>query len=520
MAEKHWADKIADNIVKLFPKKSEYIAAAGISPSGIVHIGNFRDIITSELVTRALKDKNKKSKLIFIWDDYDRLRKVPQNVPKTYEKYLGMPISEIPDPHKKAKSYADFFKSELEEVMPELGIEIQFISQYEEYQKNKYYKEIKFAMQKRKEIANILSEFKTQGMSEEEKNNYFPLQVYCTKCKKDTTWITNYDEKNLVSYECKCGHKEIADISKKNIGKLQWKVDWAMRWKYYDITFEPGGADHSTPGGSYDISKRIAKEIFGITPPLFEGYAFVGITGVEKMSSSTGTGISPKNLLEIYEPAMLRWFFARIEPDKAITLSFDSELIRQYNMFDRVLDKHFAKELSEKEERILGLSNPNIKWSKIRVPFRQVASFGQIAQGNLTILKKMFDKIGQEHDEENLKLRMEKSQNWVNNFAKDLQIKVRENKNKIYYNKLSKEQKEQVSRLVKELDKNWDLEKLTTLVYEIPKNNSLSEDENKTRQRDFFKIIYQLMVDNDTGPRLPLFFLALGKIKVKELLSF
>jgi lysyl-tRNA synthetase, class I len=520
MAEKHWADKVTEKLVKVFPQQKEYIAAAGISPSGTVHIGNFRDIITSELIIRSLKDKKKKSKLIFIWDDYDRLRKVPPNLPKTFKKYLGMPLSEIPNPNKKGESYADFYKKELEGTMPELGIEIEFISQSDEYKKNKYYKEIKLALQKREEIARILASFKTQGMTEKEIKEYYPLQVYCSKCKKDTTWIENYDGDNLVTYECKCGHKEEADISKKNIGKLQWKVDWAARWRYYGVTFEPGGTDHSTPGGSYDISKRIAKEIFGITPPFFEGYAFVGITGVEKMSSSSGTGISPKALLGIYEPAILRWFFARIEPKKTITLCFDSELIRQYNMFDRILDKHFAKELSEKEERILEFASPGIKWPKIRVPFRQVTSFGQIAQGNLPILKKMFDNMGQKYDDENLKLRMEKSQTWVNNFAKDLQIKVRSTQNKTYHNKLTNEKKEQMANLVKELDKNWDLEKLTTLVYSIPKDDSLSEDENKKRQREFFKTAYQLMIDNDIGPRLPTFMLALGKVKVKKLLNF
>jgi len=520
MVSLHWADKIAGKLVKVFPKQKEYVAAAGISPSGIVHIGNFRDIITSELIARSLRDKKKKAKLIFIWDDYDRLRKIPQGVPKSFEKYVGMPLSEVPDPNKKAKSYADFFKKELEGTMDELGIDINFISHSEEYKKNKYYKGIKLAMQKRKEIAEILAGFKTQGMTEEEIEGYYPLQIYCSKCNKDTTWIEDYDNEDLVTYECKCGHKESVDISKKNIGKLQWKVDWAMRWQYYGINFEPGGTDHSTPGGSYDISKKIAKDIYGIIPPFFEGYAFVGITGVEKMSSSSGTGISPKELLEIYEPAILRWFFARIEPKKTITLCFDSELIRQYNMFDRVLDKHFSKELSGKEERILELANTGVKWARIRVPFRQVASFGQIAQGNIIQLKKMFDNVGQKYDDENLKLRMKKSQNWVNNFAEDLQVKVRESKNKVYYNKLSKGQKEQVLGLLIDLEKNWDLDKLTTLVYEVPRDESLSDEENKKRQREFFKIIYQLMVDSDKGPRLPTFMLALGKKKVKELLNF
>ena len=132
----------------------------------------------------------------------------------------------------------------------------------------------------------------------------------------------------------------------------------------------------------------------------------------------------------------------------------------------------------------------------------------------------MFDNVGQKHDDENLKLRMMKSQNWVNNFAKDLQIEVRNSRNKTFYDNLSKERKEQVLNFVGGFDENWSLEGLTTLVYAIPKDESLSEDENKKNQREFFKIIYQLMIDQDTGPRLPTFMLALGKKRVKELLLF
>ena len=76
----HWADKAAENLIHRNPKKKLFTLAAGISPSGTIHIGNFRDLITAESVSRALKDKGKKVRFIFSWDDYDRLRKIPKNV--------------------------------------------------------------------------------------------------------------------------------------------------------------------------------------------------------------------------------------------------------------------------------------------------------------------------------------------------------------------------------------------------------------------------------------------------------
>jgi len=95
-----WADEIANQIIKERGKKKEYICASGITPSGTIHIGNFREAITTDLVVKALENKGKKVKFIYSWDDYDRLRKVPKNLPKTYEKYIGMALSEIPSPSK------------------------------------------------------------------------------------------------------------------------------------------------------------------------------------------------------------------------------------------------------------------------------------------------------------------------------------------------------------------------------------------------------------------------------------
>ena len=76
----HWAERIADRIIKRKPDKEEYVCAAGISPSGSIHIGNFRDIATSLFVAKALVKKGKKARILFSWDEYDRFRKVPANV--------------------------------------------------------------------------------------------------------------------------------------------------------------------------------------------------------------------------------------------------------------------------------------------------------------------------------------------------------------------------------------------------------------------------------------------------------
>ncbi len=514
---KHWAEEIAGRLSEL--KKEVFVCAAGVSPSGSVHIGNFRDILTSDVVCRALK-KDRRAELMFFWDDYDRFRKVPFGISESFSRYIGMPLSKVPDPFKCHKSYAEHFEKEFEKVLPELGVKARIIYQAREYERNSYYREIKLALQKRKEIAEILSKFKTEKFSEGEIENYFPLQFYCGKCGKDSTKIISYDGENVLVYECKCGHGEKVDISKKHTGKLAWRVDWAARWLHYDVSFEPGGKDHASPGGSYDTSKELAEKIFNFKAPVFQGYEFVGIRGkTSKISGAAGGALTPKTLHEIYEPELLRWIFPKTHPRRAITLCFDSELIRQYDEFDSAVDSYFKNKLKGEEKSALVFSKTGKEFKKIRVPFRQVSSFGQIAQGNFSELKKMFKRIGQKFNEENLKLRLEKSENWVRNFAPELQIKVRKEKNLDYFKRLGEEERGEIAKLVKEMDKNWNLEKLTYLLYEIQKKPDMDEEEKKRRQKEFFRNVYQMLIDKDTGPRLPTFLLALGKEKVKKLLK-
>jgi lysyl-tRNA synthetase class 1 len=81
----HWADMTADRIIKQCGDKESYTLASGITPSGVVHFGNFREVITVDFVARALREKGKKVRFIFSWDDYDTFRKVPANLPKQDE---------------------------------------------------------------------------------------------------------------------------------------------------------------------------------------------------------------------------------------------------------------------------------------------------------------------------------------------------------------------------------------------------------------------------------------------------
>jgi len=519
----YWADELAKQTVEKFPERKKYVCACGMTPSGTVHIGHLREVLTSEFVMRALKDFKKDAELIWSWDDYDRFRKIPQNVPKDFEKYLGMPICNIPDPFDCHDSYAEHFEAELEESLPDLGITARIIRQSEMYKKNAYFEGIKEAMQKRKKIAEVLYSYKAKGGTKEEIENYYPLNVYCEKCKKDTTQITDYDEENKVSYKCECGHEETVDISKKNIGKLAWRVDWPMRWKYEGVSFEPAGRDHISAGGSVDVSSHLARDVFGFEPQVFQGYEWIGISGgTHKMSSSTGEAFTPKMLLEIYEPELVRWFYARVRPLSAFDFALDDQIIKNYAEWDEYLKNYNERKLDERSRRILYFckTGNNQTVEPGSTSFRQLASFAQLTKGNIELLKDAIKQSGGELSNRDIEVRLPRALSWSEKYAPaEYRIKLKETPDLDYYNQLPDNQKENLNKLTSILSENWDHDKLSAILYEIPKRPNLTEEEIKAQQREFFKVIYNLLIGADTGPRLATFFLALGKEKILDLLA-
>ncbi|MCK5140046.1 MAG: lysine--tRNA ligase, partial [Thermodesulfovibrionia bacterium] len=170
----HWADQTARKIIKV--KKDQYVCASGITPSGIVHIGNFREIITVELVVRALKDLGKKTRFIYSWDDYDVFRKVPKGWPKQDElkKELRKPIVDVPDPYDKEESFARHNEVAVEKELSKLGINPEFIYQSKQYRKCAYKEGMRKALEHSKEIKSILDNYRKEPLSD----SWLPISIF------------------------------------------------------------------------------------------------------------------------------------------------------------------------------------------------------------------------------------------------------------------------------------------------------------------------------------------------------
>ncbi|MBI2106207.1 lysine--tRNA ligase [Candidatus Woesearchaeota archaeon] len=503
----HWADLLADKIIKERGKKDQYVCASGITPSGTVHIGNFREIITVDLVVKALRDKGKKVRFIYSWDDYDRFRKVPKNMPKQdlLKKYIGIPVVDTPDVFGCHKSYADHLEKELEESLPAVNIKPEFIYQHKMYRACKYAKEIKYVLNNKEKIREILNKYKDKELLP---GDWWPAGIYCEKCKTDNTKILDYDNEYKLSYECDCGFSNEIDFRKKGIVKLSWRVDWPMRQHIEKVDFEPAGKEHyQHPGGSRITSNETYAVLYNdMKHPIDLKYDFVILKGIGgKISSSLGNVITLNDCLEVYQPEIVRFLFAGTRPNTEFAISFDLDVVKIYEDFDRLEEKYYNDDkIDERDKRIYELSCIKIESKKPeRIGFR-----------HMTMLVQIYDDLKKISKDKKILERAQCARNWIEKYApEEFKFKIHEKISKEILKLLDKKQKDSL-KLLKEIleKKRFDEKSLFNEFYEICKTTEISNV-------DFFRGAYLALIGKEKGPRLASFILAIGKEKVVKLLK-
>jgi len=512
----HWADQMARKIVKEKGEKQRYVCASGITPSGVVHIGNFREIITVDLVVRALKSLGKEVRFIYSWDDYDVFRKVPAGWPKQEEltKELRKPIVDVFDPFGEEESFARYNEVQVEKQLSHLGIHPEFIYQSKQYRKCTYKEGMKLALEKVKEIREIQNRFRKEPLPE----SWLPVTLFDPDSKTDEFSDLKWEGGYALSYKDRKGTEKKFDFSTDGRSKLLWRADWPMRWAFEKVDFEPGGKDHSTEGGSYDTGKEIVK-LYNHTAPLYIMYDFISIKGMGgKISSSKGNVITIKEALDVYEPDVVRYLFAGTRPNTEFAISFDLDVIKIYEDFDKAERIYYGKENSgekesTKQKRIYELSCVSKPHSQMpfQPGFRHLCTILQIYEGDMDKVKEFFKKdIKDSFDENRVLARAQCAWNWLQDYAPEsMKFKVVE---KVEY-KASDIEKKMLLDLKECLEKNtYSEESLFNEFYAIIKKN---DSDNNT----FFKACYMTLINKERGPKLAPFILELGKGRVITLLS-
>jgi len=524
----HWADQMADKIIKEKGDLDLYTCASGITPSGTVHIGNFREIITVDLVVRALRDRGKNVRFIYSWDDYDVFRKVPANMPdpEILTKYLRYPITMVPDTTGRNENYARHHEVDIEKELPRVGINPEFLYQASRYRANRYAEGMKKALQNRELIKECLNEYRDEQHKMKPEDVYWPVSIFCGKCNKDTTEITGYDGEYGISYKCECGNCETADLRTFKGAKLGWRVDWPMRWNEEKVIFEPGGKDHISPGGSYDTAKLVSKKIYGWDAPITMRYDFVNLKGVPgKMSSSKGKVISLVDALEVYQPEVLRYIFAGTRPNTEFAISFDLDVNKVYEDYDKTerivwgVDKAKSEEILAKEKRIYVLSQIDNKMPAVmpyQIGFRMMTTLLQTYSGDIDAVIKSLGDVKPEQ-EEALRRRAKCAWYWIRECAptcaEDFCFALREDGSKA---ELSGDMLTAVKRVRDEV-----VPRVGTFAVDKECQQAMYDiaTELGIDAKALFTALYQALIGKDQGPRLASFMKIIGKEKLQKILS-
>ena len=563
-----WVSRFADEVIAEAERRAPgatIVCASGLSPSGPIHLGNLREVLTPHLVADEIRRRGVDCVHLLSWDDYDRFRKVPAGVDPAWNEHIGKPLTSVPPPPgSDYPNWAEHFKAPMIEALDRLGVRYQPISQTERYTSGAYREQILRAMAHRRRIDAILDQYRTKdrpkvavdasldeadqaaaraaaegsGAATEDDGatgaGYYPYKPYCGRCGRDLTTVTAYDDEDTsLSYTCVCGYAETVRLSEFDRGKLVWKVDWPMRWAYEGVLFEPSGVDHSAPGSSYTVGQQIVREVFGGQPPIGPMYAFVGITGMAKMSSSKGGVPTPADALEIMEPSVLRWLYARRRPNQSFKVSFDAEVQRLYDEWDtlgrRVAEGTAGAADTAAHIRATSTAEGPLPATPRPVPYRTLASIVDVTTGDEAQMLRILRDLNPRDPIRSLaevRPRLDRARAWVTTYLPaDQRTRVRQEPDTERLAALTPEQRQALDMLLEGLDEHWSLDGLTTLVYGVPKRQAgLPLDvkptpELKAAQRAFFALVYELLVGRDTGPRLPTLLLAVGPERVRKLLA-
>jgi lysyl-tRNA synthetase, class I len=560
-----WVTRAADDAVRHHERTGAdgpVTCSSGISPSGRVHLGNLREFLMPHFVADELRRRGVPVRHLHVWDDYDRFRKVPHGVDPSFAEHIGRPLVDVPDPWGCHDSWSTHFKEPVIETFAALGAEVETISQAERYRAGLYRDEVLRAVRHRAEIDDVLAKHRTkrvdasqpaadehaaqeaEALAESVANDdeetsgsgvgYFPFKPYCADCGRDTTTVTAYDDDTTdLAYTCSvCDYHGTTNLATQDEGKLVWKADWPMRWAFEHVDFEPAGMDHATPGSSFTVGHELVESIWDYPRPAWFGYGFVGFAGMQKMSSSAGGAPTASDALRVLEPAILRWLYVRKQPRQTFDIDFGPEVVRLYDEWDALGRK--ATDPAKRDVQVLAYERASATSSygalpspRVVVPFRMLASVADVTAGSSEQISRIVSHLGHAHDSvDDLEPRLSRAMAWTAEFVPEAdRTSVRSEPDATAIEALSPQEREWLALLLTGLQGDLELDAVTALVYGVPKlarGLSLDDkptDEVKADQKEFFRLLYHLLVDAERGPRLPTLIVALGSDRVRGLLG-
>jgi len=499
------ARKLVKERKKHFEKKGKIILQTGYGPSGLPHIGTFAEVARTTMMVNAIKTIiDIPTEIITFSDDMDGLRKVPDNIPnkEILEKNLHKPLTSIPDPFNKYASFGEHNNEMLKSFLDKFNFNYTFKSSTENYKKGVFNKTLLLVLEKYEQIMEII----IPTLGKDRQKTYSPFLPICNETGKvlEVPIIEFNKKEGKIIY--RNNDQDIETEVTNGKCKLQWKVDWAMRWYTFDVDYEMYGKDLIE---SAILSSKICKTLGKKNPNGFAYELFLDDKG-EKISKSKGNGITIEQWLKYASPESLALYMYQ-NPKRAKKLYADvvpkavDEYLICIDKFDEQDDKN--KLLNP----VWHIHNGKPPKEKSIMPFSVLLNL--VGTSNATdkdVLWKFIKKYNKNiniEDHPILDSLVEYALKYFNEIVKP---------NKQYRKPTDKEKialKDLVKRL-QDCKNNSDPETIQTIVYSVGKDNGYEEN-----LREWFKAIYEIIFGDPDGPRMGFFISFFGVDETIKLIN-
>lgn len=502
------AKKILARIGHKIPAKGYVLFETGYGPSGLPHIGTFGEVARTSMVRWAFsKLSDIPTRLIAFSDDMDGLRKVPSNIPNQEEvaKYLGFPLTGVPDPFGKYKSFADHNNAMLRDFLDSYGFEYEFRSSTDMYKSGAFNDALMKILANYDKIMNVM----LPTLGEERRKTYSPIMPISPTTGRvlQVPVLAVHPEKGTIEFEDEDG-KRVEQSVLNGKAKLQWKADWAMRWLALNVDYEMCGADLTE---SYKLSSQIVKIIGGKAPENLTYQLFTDEQG-QKISKTKGNGISIEEWLKYANPESLALFMCT-KPTSGKRLYFDviprnvDEYYQHLNAYDRQTPQEQMTNPAVYIHRDKGVPT-----GRMPIPYNLLLNLASAA--NTTSVKDMWGYISAYKpgltagNSPDLNKMAQSAVHYFHDFVEpNKKYRPATDQEKIVLMDLS-------AGLSQFIGKAGIEKALEEYCYNIGKKYYGTE-----KLREFFSMFYNVLLGQENGPRLPNFIQIYGIEKTQQMIN-
>ncbi len=503
-------------------EKQDLVVNAGLSVSGLQHVGRLRGEITlSHLLTRSFQQEGRnvrQSLVLYTQDEWKATEgQVAQFQSEDGRTYAGRRLIDVPDPFHCHANWVEHYWQDFGGVLDRFAPGTRIVTTTETYRNPEMQGLVRDLVSRAEEVRSVVNRYRARHPYPA---GWLPFEAFCEQCKTIGATTTGMNG-TTASYRCpRCGHAGRSSVEK---GKLNWRLEWPALWKVYRVDIEPFGKDHATPGGSRDSCKVIAESIMHFRPPMGIPYEWVGIADRGKdfgdMGSSDFLGFTPTQWVEVGDPEVLRYAYTFNPIFRRVV--FDLYRVDSYHdTYDRAEDAFYSEEREGDEDdqaRAYELAqlSPPPKAKQFALSYRHAAFLSQISPESNRVdwcLHRMretgmLDRSPTEFERKRIARRLAQSRAWVEKYAPENRVKLLDPLPADVASKLEKEDREALRIFASRATAGaWSEESIKETMVSLTKSHALPVPTER-----FFRDLYLVLLGSERGPRAAPFLAVLDK---------